>query len=60
MKHHISEDLRSYLSDWLHWAENGAPEEDKYWRSFGLCRGVSNILLEKELYNILMKEFPDD
>lgn len=40
-KHQPSPELKAFLTDWLHWAENGAAESEPYFRRVGLCTNAS-------------------
>jgi len=37
----MTPELRKALSDWLKWAENGAPDNECFYRGFGLCVAVA-------------------
>ena len=52
----MSPELLKYFSDWLTWAENGAPHEQPFSRKRGLCSNVP-IDVDFELGALLEREF---
>lgn len=45
----MSPQLKQFLSDWLAWAEGGAPEGEPFNRAFGLCRSSRHYGVTEEL-----------
>ena len=57
----MSPELREFLTQWLEWATNGAPDREPFNRCLGLC---SNLFQESrasldELQTLLWDEFED-
>jgi hypothetical protein len=52
----VSPELRKHLTDWLHWAENRAPEGQPFSRAVGLCVNFHSFGRElgRELEHLLM------
>ena len=46
-KTRMTPELRKYLTDWLHWAENGAPKHWRFRKGKSLCQTVpSSVFFE--------------
>lgn len=53
----ISKELKTFLTNWLKWAENGAPEDEPYSRYYGLCcNAPGEVFLE--LLTVLGDDYP--
>ena len=48
--------LHKYLSDWLHWRDNGAPDGEPFCRMRGLCTQVP-VECMNELEQLLERDF---
>lgn len=55
----LSPELRKFLTDWLEWAENGAPDLRPFLRLLGLCSNAPENILE-ELQALFEREFGDN
>lgn len=58
--------LKAYLREWLDWVERGAPQNQPFSRSHGLCNNVcgssaqDKTHLEHQLGHALETSFPED
>lgn len=52
--------LRAFLSDWLAWAEAGAPDDDRLARHWGLCGNAIKNGVRRHLERLLETDFPDN
>jgi hypothetical protein len=61
MSETITPALRAYLTDWLAWAEAGAPEHDEFRPRFGLCTNARRRhRASADLRNALVADFGDE
>lgn len=54
----MSETLKKFLSEWLAWAEAGAPEHEAFDRRYGLCADLGFWLTENIM--VIPDEEADD
>lgn len=57
----MTPELKQFLTEWLAWAEAGAPEHGKF-SNYGLCNNSQNYLFSvgQELTSVLSADFSDN